>query len=80
MRSVDWFVRQIERKRGSQPEPRDRLKARQVSRTVSADLSAHFLRLADLDKGAFELLGRYEASLWRQLRQTLFTLDVQIST
>ena len=54
-------------------------KATQVLRTVSADLSAHFLRLVDLGKGAFQLLGRYEASLWRQMRQTLFTLDVQIS-
>ena len=27
-----------------------------------------FLGLADLDKGAFERLGRYEAALWRQVR------------
>ena len=33
-----------------------------------------FLGLADLDKGAFERLGRYEAALWRQVRQTIFTL------
>ena len=30
-----------------------------------------FLGLADLDKGAFERLGRYEAALWRQVRQTI---------
>jgi len=34
-----------------------------------------FLGLADLDKGAFERLGRYEAALWRQVRQTIFTLQ-----
>ena len=33
-----------------------------------------FLGLADLDKGAFERLDRYEAALWRQVRQTIFTL------
>jgi hypothetical protein len=79
MRLVDWFVRQIERKRCRNQNQQTDLKATQVSRTVSADLSAHFLRLVDLGKGAFELLGRYEVSLWRQMRQTLFTLDVQIS-
>ena len=31
--------------------------------------------LADLDNGVFERLGRYEAALWRQVRQTLFTLE-----
>jgi hypothetical protein len=30
------------------------------------------LRLADLDNGIFERLGRYEAALWRQVRQTIF--------
>ena len=34
-----------------------------------------FLRLADVDKGAFDRLGRYEAALWRQVRQTIFTLE-----
>jgi hypothetical protein len=34
-----------------------------------------FLGLAELDKGAFERLGRYEAALWRQVRQTIFTLQ-----
>ena len=33
-----------------------------------------FLGLADLEKGAFERLGRYEVALWRQVRQTIFTL------
>jgi hypothetical protein len=34
-----------------------------------------FLRLANLDNGAFERLSRYEATLWRQVGQILFTLD-----
>src|SRR4029079_19715489 len=38
-------------------------------------LARFFLRLADLDNGIFERLGRYEAALWRQVRQTIFTLQ-----
>jgi hypothetical protein len=34
-----------------------------------------FLRLANLDNGVFERLGRYEAALWRQVVQTLFALQ-----
>ena len=39
------------------------------------ELARCFLRLADLDSGIFERLGRYEAALWRQVRQTIFTLQ-----
>ena len=39
------------------------------------DVARRFLFLADLDKTVFERLGRYEASLWRQVRQTLFVLE-----
>jgi hypothetical protein len=39
------------------------------------ELARRFLRLADLDNGAFERLGRYEATLWRHVRQTIFTLE-----
>jgi hypothetical protein len=42
---------------------------------VQLALARRFLRLADLDNGVFERLGRYEAALWRQVRQTLFTLE-----
>jgi hypothetical protein len=31
--------------------------------------------MADLDSRIFERLGRYEAALWRQVRQTIFTLQ-----
>ena len=48
----------------------------QSGRDSSGCKLAHcFLRLADLDNGIFERLGRYEAALWRQVRQTIFTLQ-----
>jgi len=34
------------------------------------------LRLANLDIDIVDRLSRYEAALWRQLAQTLFTLQV----
>jgi hypothetical protein len=41
----------------------------------SRKLTYCFLRLANLDNGVFERLGRYEAALWRQIVQTLFALQ-----
>jgi hypothetical protein len=41
----------------------------------SRDLAHCFQRLANLDNGAFERLGRYETALWRQMVQTLFMLQ-----
>jgi hypothetical protein len=38
------------------------------------DVARRFLRLANRDNGVFDRLGRYEAALWRQVRQTIFTL------
>jgi hypothetical protein len=43
--------------------------------SIQSDVARHFLRVANLDNGVFERLGRYETALWRQVRQTLFTLD-----
>jgi hypothetical protein len=37
-------------------------------------LSICFLRLANLDNGAFKRLNRYETALWRQAVQTMFVL------
>jgi hypothetical protein len=34
-----------------------------------------FLRVARLEDGVFDRLSRYEAALWRQVGQTLFTLE-----
>ena len=42
--------------------------------THSRDLTCCFLRLANLDNGVFERLGRYETALWRQIVQTLLAL------
>jgi hypothetical protein len=39
------------------------------------EIAQRFLRLSDLYDNAFERLGRYEMALWRQVRQTLFTLE-----
>jgi hypothetical protein len=38
------------------------------------DLTCCFMRLGNLDNGAFERLGRYNAVLWKQTAQTLFLL------
>lgn len=42
---------------------------------ISRNLTYCFLRLANLDNGVFERLGRYETALWRQIVQTLFALQ-----
>jgi hypothetical protein len=39
------------------------------------DLTCCFLRLSNVDNGAFERLGRYNAALWKQAAQTLFLLQ-----
>jgi hypothetical protein len=46
-----------------------------LSGNPSVDLARCFLRLANLPTFAFDRLSRYEASLWRQVEQTLFALD-----
>jgi hypothetical protein len=47
----------------------------ETSVTPSRGLTHCFMRLANLDSGAFDRLGRYEAALWRQIVQTLFALQ-----
>ena len=44
------------------------------STTNSRELTSCFLRLANLDNGVFERLGRYETALWRQIAQMLLLL------
>jgi len=41
----------------------------------NAEVARYFCHLANLGDGIFDRLGRYEAALWRQVRQTVFTLD-----
>jgi hypothetical protein len=43
--------------------------------TSRPEIARCFLRLANLDNGAFELANRYETALWRQIGQVLLTLD-----
>jgi len=41
----------------------------------TVELARCFLRLANLPNFALDRVSRYEATLWRQVRQTLFALD-----
>src|SRR5580700_4965205 len=43
---------------------------------AAADVTLCYLRLANLPNFALDRLSRYEARLWRQLGQVLFSLDV----
>jgi hypothetical protein len=60
--------------------PPDNLPACRGGRRINpfdpaAGLTRCFLRLADLPNFALDRLSRYEATLWRQVGQVLFTLD-----
>lgn len=50
--------------------------SQESSQTINAEVGQCFLRLANLDNGAFERLSRYETALWRQVGQVLITLDM----
>jgi hypothetical protein len=41
----------------------------------SRAMAQRFLRLSNLDPNSLDTLGRYEARLWRQAAQTIWTLD-----
>jgi hypothetical protein len=45
------------------------------SSETGLDIALRFLRLSDLDNNILERLGRYETALWRQVRQTIFSLE-----
>jgi hypothetical protein len=47
----------------------------EITLDVGLAVARRFVRLADLDNGVFDRLSRYEGSLWRQVRQALFTLE-----
>ena len=49
--------------------------ADETSDTSNTEIARCFLRLANLDNGAFERANRYETALWRQIGQILLTLD-----
>jgi hypothetical protein len=46
-----------------------------ASTTPSRKLTHCFLRLANLDNAVFDRLARYEATLWRQIVQTMLALE-----
>ena len=48
---------------------------KETSTPTSSDIARCFLRLANIDNGAFERANRYETALWRQVGQVLLTLD-----
>jgi hypothetical protein len=56
--------------------PCDSVESVVVEPEFKFDIAHRFLRLAKLDNGGFERLGRYETALWRQVGQVIFTLDV----
>ena len=45
------------------------------SNAPNSEIARCFLRLANLDNGAFDRANRYETALWRQVGQVLLTLD-----
>jgi hypothetical protein len=65
---------------GFEPQPEDKSDQAYEPSPSSAlpvsvrDLTYCFLRLGNLDSGAFDRLGRYNAALWKQTAQTLFLL------
>jgi hypothetical protein len=58
-------------------DERDRLNCDDSSLSAR-ELTYSFLRLGNLDNGAFERLGRYNATLWKQTAQTLFLLGQSV--
>jgi hypothetical protein len=49
--------------------------ADQRSSSPNSEIARCFLRFANLDNGAYDRTNRYETALWRQVGQTLLTLD-----
>jgi hypothetical protein len=59
-----------------EPHREERAEGEEVALPMSVrDLTCCFLRLSNVDNGAFERLGRYNAALWKQTAQTLFLLQ-----
>ena len=55
--------------------PNDPDHADEIASSASTHIARCFLRLANLDNGAFDRANRYETALWRQIGQILLTLD-----
>jgi hypothetical protein len=63
------------RLRDQTPEETERAGCEGHLPTSARELTYCFLRLGNLDNGAFERLGRYNAALWKQTAQTFFLLQ-----
>jgi hypothetical protein len=48
-----------------------------LDRQTHLDLALCFLRLANLDNGLVERIGRYEAQLWRLVIQTIVAIEMR---
>ena len=82
--SVETSLLQIQYEASTAPDPAlprlpgevcEVIEIFQSGRDSSGSELARCFLLADLDNGIFERLGRYEAALWRQVKQTIFTLQ-----
>jgi hypothetical protein len=55
--------------------PGDLIPTEPLGASASRAVAVSFLRLANLENDIVDRLSRYEAALWRQLAQTLFTIQ-----
>jgi hypothetical protein len=73
---AEWNNRRADDEPPPQHDGQDLGRAAGLPHSTNAEIGRCFLRLANLDNGAFDRLARYETALWRQVSQVLFTLDV----
>jgi len=57
------------------PSPNLHSASAPLRRRAPVKLAQCFLRLSNFDNGLFERIGRYETAVWRQVGQTLLTLQ-----
>jgi len=57
------------------PSPNRTSASAPLRRGAPVKLAQCFLRLSNFDNGLFERIGRYETAVWRQVGQTLLTLQ-----
>jgi hypothetical protein len=62
-------------RRGEQLHPNRPSASAPLRQSAPVKLAQCFLRLSNFDNGLFERIGRYETAVWRQVVQTLLTLQ-----
>jgi hypothetical protein len=55
--------------------PHSPIDTAQSPQNANTEIARCFQRLANLDNGAFERLGRYETALWRPVDRIIFMLN-----